>query len=141
MTRAQVDVAYPLHSTHGKRYEEFFPLTPDGSRVGYASNKLLSTLPSQTRERLRGTVVLALTANPYYALAGIRPGATLAAARLKLGAGDMFQIGLNLWYLRSFASWTAVLKVRQGTVQEMGIADGNLNQNRAAQRRFITSFS
>lgn len=141
MTRAQTNAAYPLHSTHGRRYEEFFRLTTAGMRVGYASKRLLATLPPPMRPRLRGTVVLALTANPYYSLSGVRQGATLASARRKLGAGDLFQIGLNLWYLKSYGSCTAVLKVRDGIVQEVGIADAAVTRNRATQRRFITSFS
>jgi 6-phosphogluconolactonase (cycloisomerase 2 family) len=141
MTRAQASGAYPLHSTHGKRYEEFFRLTTAGMRVGYASETLLAMLPLQMRPGLRGTVVLVLTANPYYALSGVRSGTAFAAARHTLGPGDLFQIGLNLWYLKSYGSWTAVLKVRNGIVQEVGIADSGVTRNRATQRRFITSFS
>jgi 6-phosphogluconolactonase (cycloisomerase 2 family) len=84
MTRAQADQAYTLSSRHGKRYEDFFSLTPLGVRVGYASDALLNTLTPSERRGLRGTVVLALTANPYYALAGIRPGSSLAAAQRTL---------------------------------------------------------
>ncbi len=87
MTRRQARHAFVHSSDRGKRYEDFFCLTPIGVRVGYASPKLLNTLPSQQRKRLQGRVVWASTANAYYALHGIRPGATLAAAstHLKLG--------------------------------------------------------
>jgi hypothetical protein len=83
---------------------------------------------------------LALTANPCYTHSGVRPGATLAAAQQTLGKGDLFQVGLNRWYLKYYGSWTAVLKVRQGIVQEVGIANPKLTKSRAAQRTFITSF-
>jgi len=33
-----------------------------------------------------------------------------------------------------------VLKVRHGIVEEIGIADRRLTRNRAAARRFLTSF-
>jgi len=141
MTRAQAQAAYTLSSTRSKRYEEFFSLTPIGVRVGYTSDKLLSTIPSSERSSVRGLVVLALTANPYYALSGVRPGATLAAARRTLGHGNLFQVGLNHWYLDSYGSWTAVLKVRHGIVEEVGIANAELTRTRTAQRTFITSFS
>jgi hypothetical protein len=95
MTRAQAHAAYRLSSNRGKRYEEFFSLTPIGVRVGYASNALLNTLPSRERPSVQGTVVLALTANPYYALSGIRHGASLATAQQTLGKGHLFQVGLN----------------------------------------------
>jgi len=36
---------------------------------------------------------------------------------------------------------TAVLKVRHGVVEEVGIAPATLTQTRQAQRTFITSFS
>ena len=50
-------------------------------------------------------------------------------------------IGANDWYLAPLASATAVLKVRDGTVQEIGIADRSLTKTRPAQRLFLTSFS
>ena len=140
MTRAQAQTAYYLSAQRSSADREFFSLTPRGVRVGYASSELARTLPAGARSRVRGTVVLALTANPYYALSSVRPGAKLVAARQRLGAGHVFQVGLNRWYLRSYGSWTAVLKIRQGTVQEIGIASAALTRSRSAQRTFISSF-
>jgi hypothetical protein len=56
-------------------------LVPTGIRAGYPSPRLLRSLPPRTRARISGRVILRLTASPYYALRGVRPGATLRAAR------------------------------------------------------------
>jgi hypothetical protein len=140
-TRTQTRRAFTRSSDRGKRFEDFFCLTPIGVRVGYASNTLLKTLSPGARRKVAGRVVLALTANAFYALHGVRPGATLAAAHTALGTGAPFHVGLNYWYTADNGSTTAVLKVRRGIVQEIGIANATLTHGRAAQRAFIKSFS
>jgi hypothetical protein len=115
-------------------------LTPIGVRVGYASPKLLEPLPSRQRKRLKRRVVWASTANAYYSLHGIRPGATLASASKHLKLGRSLHIGLNFWYLAPNGSSTAVLKVRHGMVEEIGIGDKQLIKGRKAERRFMKSF-
>ena len=86
-------------------------------------------------------MVLALTANPYYALRGIRAGAGLRIAAQTLHTGAAIHVGLNDWYMAPDGASTAVLKVRDGTIQEIGIADASLTHTRRAQHSFITSFS
>jgi hypothetical protein len=140
MTRQQAHLAYSQSSTRGNRYKDFFCLTPIGVRVGYTSAKLLRTLHASQRHRMQDRVVLALTANPYYSLDGVRPGARLSAARQRLARGNLFHIGLNWWYLAFHGSSTAVLKIRHGIVQEIGMADRQLTKDRHAQFAFITSF-
>ncbi len=141
MTRAQARHAFTHSSTRGKRFQDFFCLTPIGIRVGYASTALLKTLSPRERRRVQGRVVLALTANAFYAARGIQPGATLATARKRLGKGNLFHVGLNYWDLIKQGSWTAVLKVRHGIVQEIGTADPRLTKTKRTQRTFIKSFS
>jgi len=141
MTRTQARRAFTRSTDRGKRFEDFFCLTPIGVRVGYASNALLTTLPRATRSGVGGQVVLALTANAFYALRGIRPGATIAAAHKALRTAAPFHVGLNYWYTAHNGNTTAVLKVRHGIVQEIGIADAKLMHGRKAQRAFIKSFS
>jgi hypothetical protein len=85
--------------------------------------------------------VWASTASTHYAIDGIRPGATVAAAGKRLALGKVFAIGSNDWYLAPAGAGTAVLKVRHGIVQEIGIGNKPLTQTRAAQRTFLTSFS
>jgi hypothetical protein len=141
MTRGQARRAFTHSSDRGKRFEDFFCLTPSGVRVGYASDALRKTLSRGERKRVRGRVVLALTANGFYALRGVRPGVTLAVAARTLGTGAPFHIGLNFWYMADNGTSTAVLKVRDGIVEEVGIADARLTQSVKAQRAFIKSFS
>jgi hypothetical protein len=141
MTRERARRAFTHSSDRGRRYEDFFCLTPNGVRVGYASPRLLATLPRRERARLAGRVVWASTANRFYSLRGIRPGATLTAARRKLRTGGPFHVGLNYWYFAPDGSSRALLKVRHGLVQEIGIANKVLTNSRKAQHALITSFT
>ncbi len=112
-----------------------------GIRVGYPSPKLLAGLPARQRGALRGRIVLVLSANGYYSLRGVRHGTDVSAAARRLHLEAPLHIGLNWWYVVPGARADGVLKVRRGVVQEVGIADGRLTQNRQAQRRFFTSFN
>ncbi|MEA2161413.1 MAG: uncharacterized protein QOD66_3793, partial [Solirubrobacteraceae bacterium] len=123
MTRAQARAAFGQSSTRGRRLMDFFCLAGSGIRAGYR----------------RGRVVLALSANRVYALDGIRPGARLRTAR-RLRLGAPFRIGLNSWYLTPARAVRGVLKVRHGTIEEVGIADGGQVGPRRQARRFLTSF-
>jgi hypothetical protein len=141
MTRQQAQKVYDRSTDRGKRYQDFFCLTPHGIRVGYASPKLLKTLPAGERKRFSGRVIWASTAYAYYSLRGVRPGATVAAAAKRLKLTPRFHIGLNYWYLAPNGASTGILKVRHGIVEEIGIADRRLTRGRKAQRTFLTSFS
>ena len=141
MTRAQARRAYTHSSDRGKRYEDFFCLTPIGVRVGYASQALLRTLRAGQRKRYAGRVIWTSTASPFYSARGVRPGATLAAARRHLTLTGPFRVGLNTWYLATHGPTTVVLKVRHGIVQEIGIGEKSLTRGHRAQRTFLQSFS
>jgi hypothetical protein len=140
MTRARAQRVFSRSSSRGKRYLEFFCLTPHGVRVGYASPRLLKKLPPRERQKVRGRVVWASTSNRFYSVHGVRPGTSLhtAARRLRLGRG--LHIGLNWWYFAPNGAATAVLKVRHGIVEEIGIAIRSLTQGSGHQRRLMTSF-
>jgi hypothetical protein len=140
MTRAQARRAYTHSSDRHKQYEDFFCLTPIGVRVGYASPKLLHTLPSAKRAHLSNRVIWASTSSGYYAVHGIRPGATIAAAGAVLKLTGPIVIGLNHWYLAPNGSSTAVLKVRHGIIEEIGIGDKRLTHGHKAQHAFLSSF-
>jgi hypothetical protein len=112
-----------------------------GIRAGYPSASLLHSLSPGHRTRVKGRIVLALTANPYYALEGVRPGfrMTKRLAR-RLHTGKPFHLGANYWYLVPGKLSEGVLKVRGGVVQEVGIAVKALTAGRRAQLAFLTSF-
>ena len=139
-SRAQAAKGYLHASTRHRRHEEFFCLTPIGVRVGYAAPGVVRTLSSHHRAALRGRVIWISTANRFYALDGVRPGATLRAARrrLKLGAG--FSLGHNDWYFARGTAANGLIKVRRGIVEEVGIATKLLTDGRRAQGRFLRSF-
>ncbi len=140
MTRKQARHVYKKSSTRGFKYKDFFCLTPEGVRVGYGSPALLKSLPPNRRTEFSGKVVWASTSNPIYAIKGVRAGATLTAARKHLKLGRAIHLGLNDWYLAPDGASTAVLKVRHGLVEELGIADKALTKTRAAQRTLMASF-
>ncbi|MDQ6835436.1 MAG: DUF6351 family protein, partial [Actinomycetota bacterium] len=140
MTRRQARRAYRHSSDHGKRYEDFFCLTPAGVRVGYASPKLSHRLSRAIRRRVHGRVVWISTANRFYSLRGVRPRARLSFAARRLRLGRPFHVGKNWWYFAPNGASTALLKVRRRRVQEIGIATKALTRGRRAQRAFIRSF-
>lgn len=110
-----------------------------GIRVGYPSSQLMRMLPGA--RRFAKHVVLGLTANPYYALRGVRPGMSLHAAAHALKVGRGFRIGTNIWYLAPDGASRGVLKVRGGIIQEVGIANRGLTSgSRATQQHFLASF-
>jgi hypothetical protein len=90
--------------------------------VAYASSRLLARVPTAQRAPLRGRIVLALTNSPFYALRSITPGATLSAARSALHLSAPLRIGANTWYFMPGAGVDGVLEVRDGVVDEIGIA-------------------
>jgi hypothetical protein len=141
MTRKQARSKYKHSSNRGKKFEDFFCLTPIGVRVGYGSPKLVDTLPKAKRAKFKDRVIWASTSSAFYTLKGVRAGATIKAASKKLKTGKPFHIGKNIWYLASNGSSTAVLKVRQGIVEEIGIGVKALTTGHKAQVKFLNSFS
>lgn len=120
---------------------DFFCLTPIGIRVAYASPAMLSKLPRAARRRLQGRAELALTANPYYALTGVRPGARLVRVARRLRVGRGIHIGLNTWYLTGAGARRGLLKVRHGIILEIGVVDASLATNRLGAGRLLRSLS
>jgi hypothetical protein len=81
------------------------------------------------------------SANPAYAVGGVRAGARVAAAQRPLHLGRPFRVGRNLWYFGAAGRTRALVKVRAGTIEEVGIAMPTLTRTRAAQSAFVRSFS
>jgi hypothetical protein len=140
MTRARVRQAYAGSSDRRGRYQDFFCLVPTGVRVGYPSPKLLRTLPRGNRKAFRGRASWASTSNVYYAIHGVRVGMKIRAARKLLKLEKPFRVGLNYWYLAPTGKSMAVLKVRRGIVEEIGIAGRQFTRTRAADRVFLKGF-
>ncbi len=141
MTRARVRRAFRHVSIRRRRYVDVFCLVGRGIRTGYPSPRLLASLSRSERRRVRGRVVLALTSNRFYALRGVRPGTRLVSVARKLRTSRAFHIGLNYWYLAPNGPSRAVLKVRHGIIEEIGVADKRLTQKRRSASRFLDSFS
>ena len=107
-----------------------------GLRVGYASGRLLAIASGVKR----GAIILALTANAYYTLDGIRPGMPVVRISGRLHLGKPIHLGPNWWYTSVGHSATIVLKVRHHVIQEVGIASRALTATRAEQARLLVNF-
>jgi predicted acyl esterase len=140
MTRQATNRAYRRSTTHGHQFLESFCVTPNQIRVGYGSPAALRALPRAQRASARGRVVIALTANPRYALRGVHPGTLLRTVAKRLHVGRAYHVGLNFWYLPPDGAGSGVLKVRRGRIQEIGIAEKRFTGKRAVARRFLRSF-
>jgi hypothetical protein len=123
MTRQRARQAYRRSSDRRAADQDVFCLAPAGVHVGYPSSELLSVLAPKTRSVLAGHVIWMFTANPYYAVDGIRPGAVLAAVQQALPHGALASSGAVRWYLAQAGSVNVLFELRGGVVQEVGIAD------------------
>jgi hypothetical protein len=139
-SRSREHYLYRHHSDRGKRYEDFFCLTPIGVRVGYGSPKLLKILSKTLRKQLLNRVVWASTSNPHYSIGGVRPGESIVTASAALHPLPVIHIGLNHWYLAVQKRSTAVLKVRGGVVEEIGIATNRLTKTAKDRSVLMHSF-
>jgi 6-phosphogluconolactonase (cycloisomerase 2 family) len=140
MTRAVVRGQLPRFNITQNDFDNFCLFQGWGIRAGYPSAKLMGSFPRSTESAVSGRVVLVLTSNRYYTLDGIRPGATRQAAVKALHTGAVMHVGLNDWYMATHGSDTAVIKVRDGTVREIGVASLALTRTPKTQLTFIKSF-
>jgi hypothetical protein len=95
MSGRQARRAYKHSSTRGRRYVDFFCLTPMGIRAGYASPKLLASIPPAQRATYAGRIVWISTSSAFYAIDKVRRGATVAAAQTRLKLTKVFVVGAN----------------------------------------------
>jgi hypothetical protein len=140
MTRKHARFVYRRHSNRGRKFQDFFCLTPIGVRSGYATPKLNKILSKSARRKYHNRVIWASTSNPFYAINGVRPGEAISTAAHILHTGRPFHIGKNNWYLARKSHFTVVLKVRHGVVEETGIAVNSLTKGRKHQSVLMHSF-
>jgi pimeloyl-ACP methyl ester carboxylesterase len=138
-TRARARRRLPRFTVPANNVDRFCLTTPGAIRAVYPSAKLLRTLPARRRRRLAKTVILTITANRHYALAGLRPGSRLGTIARRRHLAPPFAIGPNRWYVVPGRLSTGVLKVQGGIVEEVGIAARQLTGGRRAQHRLLHS--
>jgi sugar lactone lactonase YvrE len=138
--RARMRKLIPAYTARNYHTDNFCLYGGSGIRVGYASRKLLGAAASAAHPATIGMVILALTANPYYTLDGIRPGSTLASAAHHLHLSGVVHAGLNDWYIIPGTASNDVLKVRHGIINEIGIATKSLTSSRAQQLQLLSNF-
>jgi hypothetical protein len=139
-SRAHAHQLMPSYTARNYHTDNFCLYRGSGIRVGYASAKLLGAAASAAHPAINGRIILALTANPYYTIDGIRPGRNLATAARHLHLSGVVHLGRNDWYIIPGATSNTVLKVRHGIIKEIGIATANLTSTRAQQLQLLRSF-
>ena len=140
LTQAKARRMLPRFDVRSYHTDNFCLSGGQGIRVGYASTRLLGATSRSKLARLNGRIVLALTANPYYALHGVRQGTRLVTAARRLKLGKAIHLGPNDWYVVPGATSNGVLKVRHGVVWELGIANKQLTTGRASQLQLLRNF-
>jgi hypothetical protein len=120
--------------------DNFCIFRANGIRVGYGSRRLLGAAVSAANPASNGRLVLALSANPYYTIDGIRPGDTLIAAARKAHLSRVVHAGRNDWYIIRATDDNVVLKVRRGIVKGVGIATKSLTSTHAQQLYLLRNF-
>jgi hypothetical protein len=142
MTRGRARHLMPHFAVTHNGFDNYCLRAGWGIRAGYPSQKLLHSLSARQRRRSAGKIAIALTANRFYALDGVRPTAKLSAVAHKLRVQrPPFHIGLNFWYIVPGKASRGVIKVRHGRIQEVGIVARALTNGRAAQRRLFRSMN
>jgi sugar lactone lactonase YvrE len=136
ITRGQARQLLRDYKVRNYRSDNFCLFRANGIRVGYGSRKLLGTA-SGTAD---GKLILALSANHYYTIDGIRPGDTLSAAARKAHLSPVVHAGLNDWYIIPGATTNGVLKVRHGLVKGVGIVTKSLTSTHAQQLHLLRNF-
>jgi hypothetical protein len=132
MTRPAARRTFAKSSARRTKYEDFFCLTPTGIRVGYATRK--------ESRKLAGRIVWVSTSSAFYALHGIRVGATVAAARTMLRLSAPINVGPTTWYFAPNGTSNAIFKARGGLIEEIAIAQKSLTGTAKARKTFLTSF-
>jgi hypothetical protein len=85
-------------------------------------------------------VVWIATTAPVFALDGVRVGTKLSLADHRLRLGRVLTVGTARWYLAPTGGATVALKVRNGVVQEIGLAARQLTGSRSSQRLLLSAF-
>ncbi len=141
MTRTRARHVLRKWSTRGRRYMDFFCLSPIGIRDAYITPALARTLPSKQRRGAKGRVIWLLTSNPHYALRGVRPGTKLTKKVKKhLRVSRPYRVGLNTWYMTADGKNPGLIKVRRGYIEEIGLADARFTHGFSATLRLLRAF-
>ena len=109
-------------------------------RIGYPTPRLMATLSSALKRKVRGRVVIVLTSSKRFSVGGIKVGDTTAAALRKLSGERAFKIGSNTWYVAKRGNARLLVKTKNGKVGEVGIGDPRLSTTSKATKRFLNAW-
>lgn len=141
MTQSQARHALPRFTVTRNHFDNFCLFAGWGIRVAYPTKLLLANVPAAVGKSIKGRVVLALTANPFYNYHGIKPGAKVSALAKKVKLTRVFHVGSNTWYLALAKPADGIFKVRRGVIHEIGLVSRTLATTRRAQARMLRTFN
>lgn len=140
MTKTQARKTLKIFKVTKNRFDNFCLFAGWGIRVAYPTPSLLKTVSPHVARGLKNRIAIALTANPFYAFKGVRPGTAVASVIRRLHLGKPFHVGSNEWYFSPAKPANGLLKVRGGIIQEVGLATRALSGSRHAQSRLLRAF-
>jgi hypothetical protein len=114
-----------------------FCLVDGAIRVFYASSRTSRDLPAHSRRKLQGKIILALTANPHYAIKRVSAGTPLRTAERRLKLGRSLTIGRSRWYIIVERRSTELLEVKRSRISEVGVADRAVARTRTELRELL----
>jgi hypothetical protein len=140
MSRARARRARAPDTATPHGFDSFCLFGGWGISAGYGSRRLARTVPATERTAVAGRIVLALTSNRFYALQKARPGGAFRSVAHRVHAHNPLHIGAADWYFVGAGPARGVLKVSDGTIEEIGLANPLLTTTRGAERRLIKAF-
>ena len=141
MAQAKARHLLPRFTVTHNHFDNFCLFAGWGIRVAYPTKSLLSFVSAATSKSIKGRIVLALTANPFYNYHGIKPGAKVSALAKKVKLARVFHVGSNTWYLALARPADGIFKVRHGVIHEIGLVSRTLATTRKAQARMLRTFN
>ena len=135
-SRAQALAAVRRRAAGAGAVDSFCLAGGPGLTVDYAAASRSASI-ARAGGRAAARVAVVLTANPYYALRGLHPGARIAGHRLGRGV----RIRATVWFVVTLRGADGLVAVRRGVVAEVGVAARSVAGSRAALRGVLARFS
>jgi hypothetical protein len=139
MTRPRARARLPRFTSRPPGIDDFCLFGGWDIEAAYATASLVKAVPASARPPV-GSAVLVLTGNPFYALRGIAPGMSFAQVSRGLAIFAQLRSGSTTWFFAALNFANGVIEVRDGVVQQIGIADKGVTAFRGARERLFRTF-
>jgi hypothetical protein len=141
MNRPRARAAYRGRVETSRGAVDAVCLTPVSLHIGYPTATLLKTKTKAAATPRAGVnkVIWVTTASPLFSLDGIRAGEAMSSLSSSLTLGTPVKVGTATWYVfgRTTTS-VALILVRGGIVQQIGIADSQFARSPRSARVLLS---